>query len=183
MQVEYDERKLAEMILYVADKLRDDRAGGSTKLNKVLYFADFAHVRRTGHPISGAEYQKLAHGPAPRRLLPIRRMLLESRQAELVSEDFLGYRHDRLLPRRPPEVGVFSEDELATIDKVLDDLAGLTARQVSELSHDEPGWQLVDVGETIPYHTALIAPRQQSTSTSLRLAAAVAERYGISVSS
>ena len=66
----YDEAKFTELLLHVADRLRNDRAGGATKLNKVLYFADFAHVRRHGRPISGAEYQKLAHGPAPRPLRP-----------------------------------------------------------------------------------------------------------------
>jgi antitoxin SocA-like protein len=78
VEVSYDEGKFTEMLLYVADKLRDDKAGGATKLNKVLYFAEFAHVRQHGHPITGADYQKLQHGPAPRRLLPVRQHLIDS---------------------------------------------------------------------------------------------------------
>ena len=35
-RVEYDERKLRELVLYVAERLDQDRAGGATKLNKVL---------------------------------------------------------------------------------------------------------------------------------------------------
>ena len=65
MDIEYDEAKFTEMLLYVADKLGDDRAGGATKLNKILYFAEFAHVRRHGRPISGADYFRLDQGPAP----------------------------------------------------------------------------------------------------------------------
>ena len=57
MEVTYDERKLTELIVYVADRLADDRAGGSTKLNKVLFFADFAHVRQHGTPITGVSTQ------------------------------------------------------------------------------------------------------------------------------
>ena len=38
MDVVYDEHKLAELIVYLADRLAADRAGGSTKLNKVLFF-------------------------------------------------------------------------------------------------------------------------------------------------
>jgi hypothetical protein len=179
LDVRYDEPKFTEMVLYVADRLRDDKAGGATKLNKVLYFADFAHVRRTGRPISGAEYQRLGNGPAPRRLLPVRQMLVRSGEADVVSERFLGYEQHRLVPRRPPDIRVFDEDELTTIDRTIDDLAHLTAKQVSDLSHEEPGWQLSEDGDTIPYSTALIARRQVSTPTTQRLAAEVAERYGI----
>jgi hypothetical protein len=183
MVSDYDETKLVEMVLYVADRLRSDRAGGATKLNKVLYFADFAHVRRTGHPISGAEYQKLPHGPAPRRLKPIRDRLVADGDAELVVEDFVGYRQQRLVPRRSADTSVLSADELATIDQILDDLAGLTGRQVSVLSHEEPAWELFEVGETLPYHTALIAKEQVSTPRSQRLAREVAARYGIAAPS
>lgn len=183
MTTAYNEAKFIEMVLYVADRLRGDRTGGATKLNKVLYFADFAHVRRTGQPISGAEYQKLPHGPAPRRLKPIRQWLVANDEAELVSEDFLGYKQQRLVPRRQADTSVFSKDELTTIDKVLDDLAGMTAKEVSDLSHEEPAWSLFNEGETIPFHTALIAKQQVSTPTSRRLAAEVAARYGISAPS
>lgn len=181
MNVVYDESKFTELVVYAAARLRGDRAGGATKLNKVLYFADFAHMRRTGRPITGAEYQKLGHGPAPRRLVPVRRGLVERGEAEIVREDFLGYEQHRLLPRREPDLSVFSDDELQTIDKVLADLEHLTAKQVSDLSHEEPGWQLSDDGQTIAYETALIAKRQVSTPTSRRLGAELAQRYDLSV--
>ena len=181
MGVEYNESKFVELVLYVADRLRGDQAGGATKLNKVLYFADFAHVRRTGRPITGAEYQKLDRGPAPRRLVPVRRRLVECGEAEVVREDFLGYEQHRLVPLRPADLSVFDADELATIDKVLADLESLTAKQVSDLSHEEPGWQLSDDGQIIPYETALIAKRQVGTPTSRRLAADIAEQYDLPI--
>ncbi len=181
MNVRYDERKLIELVLYVSRRLEGDRAGGATKLNKILYFADFAHVRQTGRPITGAEYQKLPQGPAPRRLLPIRDALLESGEVELHTETFLGYEQHRLVARRASDRSVFDEEELKTVDAVLEDLVHLTAAQVSDLSHHEPGWALVDQGETIPYEAALIAPEQIATPTSRRLAAEVAAHYGLRV--
>lgn len=179
MDVVYDEAKFTELLLYVAHRLRPDRAGGATKLNKVLFFADFAHVRRTGRPITGADYQKLPQGPAPRRLKPVRAALVAEGDAEVVKEEFLGYELHRLVPLREPDVGVFSQAELSTIDRVLDDLDGLNARQVSDLSHEEAGWRLVDEGDTIPYAAALVGARQVSTSTSRRLQQEVAERLGL----
>ncbi len=40
-------------------QLLDDPAGGAVKINKVLYFAECAHIRTYGVPITGVAYQKL----------------------------------------------------------------------------------------------------------------------------
>jgi len=95
-----NEDKLAELLLYVADRVRDDPTGGSTKVNKILFFAEFAHYRSHLTPITGAPYQKLPRGPAPRRLVPIRDHLVETGQAEIVHDEYLGYPLDRLSPLR-----------------------------------------------------------------------------------
>ncbi|MGE0000293.1 MAG: Panacea domain-containing protein [Ilumatobacteraceae bacterium] len=179
MKTTYDERKFTELLVYVASRLRSDRSGGATKLNKILFFADFAHVRRTGAPITGAMYQKLEHGPAARRLRPVRDQLIANGEAELRDEEFLGYQQHRLVTRREPDLTVFTDDELATIDKVLADLDGLNARQVSDLSHEEAGWRLVDFGDDIPYEAALVGARQIATPTTRRLEREAAERLGL----
>ena len=179
MKTNYDERKFTELLMHVASRLQGDRSGGATKLNKVLFFADFAHVRRTGSPITGAVYQKLAHGPAARRLLPVRDRLIDSGEAELHSDEFLGYQRHRLVPRRAADLDVFTADELATIDKVLSDLEGLSARQVSDLSHEEAGSRLVEFGDDIPYEAALVGARQVPTPTTRRLERDTAERFGL----
>ncbi len=179
MKVVYDEAKFTELLLYVAERLQPDRVGGATKLNKVMFFADFAHVRRTGAPITGAEYQKLPHGPAARRLKPVRDALLGTGEAEVAREEFLGYELHRLVPLRRADTSVFSKAELETIDQVLGDLNGLNARQVADLSHEEAGWRLVDEGEVIPYEAALVGARQVSTPTSRRLEREVAEQFGL----
>lgn len=179
VEVRYDEAKFTELVLYVAGRLRGDRAGGATKLNKVLFFAEFTHLRRHHAVISGCEFQKLTHGPAPRQLLPVRRRLLAAGEAELVEEDFLGRPQQRLVPRRPADLSAFTKEELASVDDVLEQLGGMTGTQVSELSHQEPGWRLTEIGETIPFATAFLDFPQVTTDTSARLEAEVAERYGL----
>ena len=179
MNVVYDETKFTELLLHVVEQLAGDRAGGATKLNKVLFFADFAHVRRHGTPITGAEYQKLPQGPVPRRLKPVRDALVAGGAARVEREEFLGYELHRLVPLRPADLTVFAPAELETIDQVLADLDGLNARQVTDLSHEEAGWRLVDEGEVIPYEAALVGARQLSTPTSRRLEREIAKRYGL----
>jgi hypothetical protein len=178
MDLAYDEAKFTEMLVSVAGRLLADRAGGATKLNKVLFFAEFTHFRRHGAVISGCEFQKLTHGPAPRQLVPVRNRLVAEGEAEVRTEDFLGRVQHRLVPLRDADLSVLSDVERQTIDDVLEQLEGLTARQVSDLSHEEPGWQLTEMGETIPYSTAGLGYPQVSTPTTRRLERAAAERYG-----
>ncbi|MFP3907622.1 MAG: Panacea domain-containing protein [Acidimicrobiales bacterium] len=179
MDVAYDEAKFSELILYLAERLQADRAGGATKLNKAIFFVEFTHVRRHGAAISGCEFQRLEHGPAPRQLVPVRRRLVDSGAAEIQIEDFLGREQHRLVPLRDPDLSIFTDAERDTIDHVLEQLEGLTAQQVSELSHEEPGWRVTSEGATIPYETALLGAKQVSTPTSRRLSREVAQRYNL----
>jgi Antitoxin SocA-like, Panacea domain len=160
---DYDEDKFAELVLYVAGRIMEDPTGGATKINKILFAAECAHVRQCGSPITGAEYQKLPHGPAPRRLIPVRERLIADEHAELVQDEYMGYQLDRLKPRRPADTGRFSTEELKHVEQAIAALWGKTATEASELSHREMGWRMVELHETIPYEAALLAPRVQVT--------------------
>jgi hypothetical protein len=67
-----NERKLEELILYISQKCANDKTFGSIKLNKILCYSDFTFYVYNGHGITDMDYQKLANGPAPRRLVPVR---------------------------------------------------------------------------------------------------------------
>jgi hypothetical protein len=97
--------------------LQGDRAGCATKLNEVLFFAEFAHVRRHGAVISDCAFQKLEHGPAPRQLVPVRARLVAAGNAEVRTEDFLGRQQHRLIPLRPGDLSVFTQQERETIER------------------------------------------------------------------
>jgi hypothetical protein len=171
-----DEEKLSELILYVADKLSSDPTGGATKINKILFFAEFAAVRSRGFPITGVEYRKLENGPAPRRLLPIRKRLIEEGSVVPATDDYFGRTIHRLVPRRNFDKTLFDDDELRIVDQVIEAMWGMTARQVSDLSHDEKGWQMVEEGETIPYSSAFLSTRFQPTETMRSHAAELSKR-------
>ena len=154
--MDYDERKFAELLLYAAGRLAPDPAGGAIKLNKILFFAEFAHMRRHGRPITGAVFQKLRWGPAPRRLVPVRRALLEEGGATLVEETYEGQVQQRLVPLRESDTSMFTADELACVDHAVGELFGTSGTEASLLSHDEVGWQMVDEKESIPYEAAFL---------------------------
>jgi len=153
-----NEVKLAEMILYVCQKCADDPCFGSIKLNKILYFADFYHYGNFGAAITGVEYQKLPHGPAPRRLLPVRNRLIEERALGIQPVALRsGDTQKRPVNLRQADLRQFSGEEIATIDEIIDCLKNLNSAEASDLSHKMVGWQLVDEGETIPYSTVFLS--------------------------
>lgn len=149
----FDVRKFKELMVYVADKSVDDPDFGATKLNKVLFFSDFLAYGHFGVPITGADYQKLQFGPAPRQLLPIQQELERDSAAVVVPMARFTQTQRRLTALRPADLSVFSAQEIALVDEVLHSLHGHDAVDVSEMSHRWAGWQAAEIGETIPYET------------------------------
>lgn len=148
---DYDEEKFTELVLHVATRMADDPAFGATKLNKVLFYADVLHYANFGTPITGAEYQKLTHGPAPRRLLPVLQKLKSRDEAVMQRRGMGSFVQKRLIPLREADLSKFSGTEIAQVEKVIDALSGRSAASVSALTHTMSGWQVADEGETIPY--------------------------------
>jgi hypothetical protein len=156
----YDEAKLRELILHVAWRSEDDRHFGAVKLNKILFFADFIAYRRWGRSITGAEYQKLEHGPAPRTIRPV---LDNMERAGLVAEqpvERFGYVQKRVVALREPDLADFTAQEISLVDSVLMVCRGRNARAMSDMSHDFIGWRVAALGEAIPYGVAMIRKRQ-----------------------
>jgi hypothetical protein len=56
-----------------------------------------------------------------------------------------------------PEREVFSETEFQIINERLDKYAELDGREMEQVAHQEPGWQMTSNGEEMPYERALLA--------------------------
>ncbi len=158
-QYDFAEDKFRELLVYIATRSTDDPTFGSVKLNKVLYYSDFASYRLLGKPITGATYQKLREGPAPRELLECRSDLIASGTATIQLRPYFTRMQKTLVisPERVPDTEIFDPGELQLVDEVMDFFRGKTAREVSDLSHREPGWILATDRETIPYETAWLS--------------------------
>jgi antitoxin SocA-like protein len=176
LTVDYDEGKFAEALLYVASKLLDDPAGGAVKINKALFNADFGHMRAHGRPITGADYQKLPYGPAPRRLLPVRSALIEAGDAALREEVYLGRTVKRLVPLRSPDVSSLAATEREMLDQAIDVERRRSGAESTAASHSEPGWQIVDQNESIPYESAFLRQPVVTDRVRQRVAELAAER-------
>lgn len=164
---DFSSEKFRGLILYAAHKAREigDPWFGAVKLNKVLFFSDFLAYRDFGTSITGATYQKLTEGPAPRELLKEREALIKNEDLKLETARVFNYVQHRLIPTReqidPGEI--FDGWEIEVIDEVIATLSPMTAAEVSELSHHEMGWRIAGMYDDIPYESALLAPWPQET--------------------
>ena len=159
MEFHYDGDKFRELMLYVAQQLEDETTFGATVLNKVLFFCDFLSYRFDGAPITGAIYQKLNYGPAPRHLLPEQQRLMDDGRAVVQKRDAGGYTQKRLIALDDPKLELFTGEEIASVNTVINGLRRTGATRVSELSHQlSVGWLAADLYEDIPYATIFLAP-------------------------
>lgn len=153
----YSEEKLRELILYLASKSKDDQRFGAVKLNKLLYYTDFTAYRLLGKSITGAEYQHLQEGPAPRRGLPAQERLKRDGAIEMTYKPSLvGDPMHVIVPKRKP-YPVFSKQEKEIINRIIEEFKNLTGSELSDKSHKEFGWRLTRQGETIHYRTAWLS--------------------------
>jgi len=159
LEIEYDADKLRELVLYISRQSEGDLCFGVVKLNKILFYADFLAYREFGRPITGAEYQKLDHGPAPRQLKPLHDRMKREGAVAVRKREYGGYTQHRTLALREPILGKFKAEEIALVGRVIQQLWGQNAADVSDRSHQFVGWQLAKLGETIPYSVALLTRR------------------------
>ena len=149
-----NERKLEELILHISQKCANDKTFGSIKLNKILCYSDFTFYVYNGHGITDVDYQKLANGPAPRRLVPVRDKMIRKghmglQQIKLKSGNVMK----RPVNLREPDLSLFSGEEIAVVDSVIEWLKETSSQRVTEVSHELVGWAVAEVGHTIPYRT------------------------------
>jgi uncharacterized phage-associated protein len=176
----FDERKFRELLLYVASRCERHLFCGSTKLNKILFYADFLAFARLGQPITSAEYEGRQYGPVPRQGRQV--------QADMQASGDLAVQKkfdlERLIALRDPDLDTFSAKEIAIVDEVIDALIDHSADRVSGLPHGFLGWKAAwrkyeATGRfaTIPYGTAFVDnPRLDEFDQAH--AVALAEKYG-----
>jgi len=163
-----DEARLAELILYVSAKCQSAERFGATKLNKILWWADFLAYAEFGEPITGVEYMRLDNGPVPRRLLPVRERMIADQELAISSVRCPGgHTEKRPVPLREADLNRFSSEEIALVDWVIDQLWSKTAARVSTLSHGK-AWEVAADRENIPYEAIFLSDDSPDRADTVR---------------
>lgn len=131
--------KLFDMVRYIVKKHGDIFP---TKLNKLMFYADFSHYRKTGQSISGLQYRALNFGPVPDHYATIYDNVPGLDKKLVEAHDMVS---TLLMCPKDCDFDNLSDDEKESIDNVVERLKPLSVSEVIEASHQEHGWKQCSV--------------------------------------
>lgn len=108
-----------------------------TKMNKLLFYADFLHYKKHGYGITGITYKALPFGPVPESWGALYSALPGIDMEEFVYPS--GQSGIRLESTRDAG-NRLNETELNTIERVCFLFSKMSAGEISQISHLEKGW-------------------------------------------
>jgi len=121
-----------------------------TKLQKLLFYADFLSTKRYGKPISGLVYIHNHYGPVPVHHDLIQWALITNGDIDV--KPFDGpYEGEVIIANQEPDLSLFSEEELEVIHDVASFFHDYTAAKISEFSHEEKAYIETSLKEIIPF--------------------------------
>lgn len=127
--------KAREMVVFFANRCQPF----TTKMNKLLFYADFLNYKRTSYSISGMTYQAIQRGPVPLRYDGLYGNVSDVvvRKDEFFPNDISG---ERLVAKKEFNTSLFSEVELMTLERIANRFKNTPTKDIVLISHAEPAW-------------------------------------------
>lgn len=132
--------KITEMVVYFSDKLSPFK----TKMNILLFYADYLMFKQSCFSISGMRYKAIEMGPVPINFQSIFEYLANKNEIDIFTTEFpQGYIGEQFKAKndRPFRVELFSENELNVLEKVANVFKPTSTNQIIEISHLEEAWK------------------------------------------
>jgi putative zinc finger/helix-turn-helix YgiT family protein len=146
----FDEDRFAEMVLQFAGASGVFR----TKLNKLLFYADFLSCKEFTVSISGAPYLAFQRGPVPQHYDWMTEDL-EQRGEIQTTEWASGEKSGEIITAlRPADMSVFGDHERRVLDFVRAHFARATSKELTDLSHAEAAYAETALRGMISYRWA-----------------------------
>lgn len=168
--------RLAEAILYICNACETDAAFGKTRLNKILFEADFQSFLIRLTSVTGAAYQRLRWGPAPIVMPTLLNQMQISGEIVIKSSDFIGRKQEKPICLREPNLDFFSGYDIAFLDAQVQDSWGKTATDVSHASH-RIEWSTREDRDPIPYEAVWLS-NEPLTSVEIQRTRDLASEHG-----
>lgn len=156
--------KFEQTLLYILTKIGGKPNIGQTTLYKLLYFIDFDYYEKFEEQLIGAKYIKNHYGPTPVMFTSLINRMEEEKKVEKIKSKFYKHEQTKYLinPNEPLNLSALSAQELAHIDWEIDRLGGLTATQISVLSHKDTPWIAAKEREALEYEHVFYRPEETS---------------------
>ena len=154
--MEFKREKFRNLVQYICHKA-DTKDLGSTKLNKILWYADSSNYLLTGNSMTGETYKKDQFGPIPQHILPVIDEMEACGELKREKSVFYGLNKTDYHSLKEPAAGMISEQEAGIVDQLIGIICkNHTAASISELTHDRI-WKIAEQGEEIPMYLTLVA--------------------------
>jgi putative zinc finger/helix-turn-helix YgiT family protein len=130
--------KINNMVLYFAQMVKPFK----TKMNKLLFYADFFHFKTTCYSISGLTYQAIQKGPVPKNYDWIFDNTMEKKMVTIKIHDYGEYMGEQFIAN---EESVFDEElftatEIDAMKTVAAYFEKATVNGIVNKSHEEIAW-------------------------------------------
>ncbi|OYU95950.1 MAG: DNA-binding protein [Bacteroidetes bacterium B1(2017)] len=132
--------KFSEMVVYFSEKLSPFK----TKMNKLLFYADFLMFKQSCFSISGVRYKAINMGPVPTNFQSIFEYLANTNTIDIFTTEFQqGYTGEQFRAReeRPFNAFLFTRKELETLEKVASIFKETSTNEIILKSHLEEAWK------------------------------------------
>lgn len=154
--------KFKQVFLYLLEKTAGKPNVGMTVLYKLLYFIDFDYYERYEEQLMGLTYIKNHHGPTPREFIGVVDEMKRSGEIEEVKSTYFTYEQRKFLPHTKASLDRLSAQEVKMIDNVLARYSDKSAKELSDLSHEDTPWAVAEEGNNIEYDHVFYRPEKLS---------------------
>lgn len=140
--------KLTEMVVYFSDKLSPFK----TKMNKLLFYADFLMFKQSCFSISGTRYKAIDMGPVPNNFQSVFEYLANNGEINICTTEFPnGHSGEQFKSKegRKFNANLFTENELNTLEKVASMFKETSTNNIIKLSHLEEAWKSNEAGKKV----------------------------------
>lgn len=126
-----------------------------TKLMKLLFYADFGHFKKYSVSITGARYARLPYGPVPDQFERwLAALVLDNDSIRKEEEWKHDYPGEVYVGNTPADLSIFSPSELRVLAAVKEVFQNYSAKKISDISHNEQGYQETETSQLISYDFA-----------------------------
>lgn len=141
--------RIANLVTYLIQHSKPE-FNDKLKLNKQLFFADFAHYKNFGVSVSGLSYRAINYGPVPANYDNIYAYL---ENEEFIRSQFLklpnGGAREIFISDADFDKNLFNEQEIETIKRVIERFAEISTWDMVDLSHQEKAWKELAAGREL----------------------------------
>jgi len=152
---QFNYEKLVNMILFFASEIN---RLFKTKLMKLLFYSDFVNFRDNTLSITGLKYIKNYYGPTPIKHELLLGELFEKyitykiEYVKTSKDNVEEYEFIKSLEK--PTMGIFSQEEINSMNEVLNAFKHLTSEEITQFFHKEEAWTKSKNKEIISYEYA-----------------------------